>query len=210
MHDFVATFVSQLDEVARSHNQYSESLTNLVSNSLDNFVKDAQKDLATTYHDSQKVEKTWQAQLDKMKKAEQAYKSAALEADAAHTSFIEGKADADMKPKELTKLSQKSQQAVEKREKSLVEYKRVLHLTNQQKTIYWCQDVPALLRRYQQHEETRIVQTKKIVEALGHAFLYKVTRMFALRENVRGTECVGRLRLSVNRSRRSISRAPRR
>lgn len=56
--------------------------------------------------------------------------------------------------------------------------------------MYWCQDVPGILRRYQQHEEDvsahrcacavlidesfqRIRATKGIVEKLGHAFLFK-------------------------------------
>jgi hypothetical protein len=53
-----------------------------------------------------------QAQLATMKKAEATYKAAALDADACNEAFLAGKADADMKPKELTRLSQKYQQAV--------------------------------------------------------------------------------------------------
>jgi hypothetical protein len=56
----VETFVAQLDEVARSHNQYAESLTNMVTNSLDAVVKDVQKDLDATEKDAAKVEKAWQ------------------------------------------------------------------------------------------------------------------------------------------------------
>ena len=174
VHSFAETFVTQLDEVARSHNQYSDSLTSMVANGLDNLVKELQRDLTTTNHDASKIDKAWQLQLATMKKAEAHYKAAALEADAKHDAFVAGKADADMKPKELTNLSQKSTQAAEKRDKVLADYKRTLHLTNQAKTVYWCQDVPALLRRYQAHEEHRISETKKVVEALGHAFLYKV------------------------------------
>jgi hypothetical protein len=49
----------------------------------------------------------------------------------------------------------------------------VLQFANQQKTLFWCQEMPAVLRRYQTHEEERVEQTKSIVEKLGHAFLFK-------------------------------------
>lgn len=95
-----------------------------------------------------------------------------------------------MKPKELTKLSGKllsccflptdlerrsarSTKATEVRDKAQADYRRVLQFTNQQKTIFWCQEMPAVLRKYQTHEEERVEQTKGIVEKLGHAFLFK-------------------------------------
>ena len=94
-------------------------------------------------------------------------------ADAAQDAFVAGKADADMKPKELTSLSSKASKAADKRDKAQAEYKRALALTNQAKTVYWMQDVPAVLRRYQAHEEERVARTQEIVESLGHAFLFK-------------------------------------
>jgi hypothetical protein len=99
-----------------------------------------------------------------------------------------------MKPKELTKLSgmlddsillivviadidffcaARSTKATEVRDKAQADYRRVLQFTNQQKTIFWCQEMPAVLRKYQTHEEERVEQTKGIVEKLGHAFLFK-------------------------------------
>ena len=95
---------------------------------------------------SNKLDKAWKSQLDKLRKAETAYRDAAAAADAAHEAFVAGKADADMKPKELTSLSAKAQKSADKRDKAQSEYKRVLQFTNQAKTVYWMQDVPAVLR----------------------------------------------------------------
>jgi hypothetical protein len=144
-----------------------------VCSELDSVAKEEAKKRLPTLSEQAKVEKAWKAQLAVLKKAETAYKEAASAADAAYEAFVQGKQDADMKPKELTKLSARSSKANEARDKAQLDYRRALQLTNQQKTIYWCQDVPALLRKYQQHEEDRVDLTKGIVDKLGHAFLFK-------------------------------------
>ena len=159
--------------VATGHSQYSETLATHVCSELDTLAKEEAKKRNNTVNEQAKIDKAWKAQLAVMKKAELAYKEAAAAADAAYEAFVQGKQDADMKPKELTKLSARSTKANELRDKAQAEYRRVLQLTNQQKTIFWCQEMPAVLRKYQQHEEERVDQTKGIVEKLGHAFLFK-------------------------------------
>lgn len=164
---------SSFNRLVAGHSQYSETLATHVCSELDALAKEEAKKRSATVNEQAKVDKAWKAQLAVMKKAELAYKEAAAAADAAFEAFVQGKQDADMKPKELTKLSARSTKANELRDKAQAEYRRVLQLTNQQKTIFWCQEMPAVLRKYQQHEEERVDQTKGIVEKLGHAFLFK-------------------------------------